>query len=147
MPKAGQNSLGVLATSSSEVHCSSREQSDRRKVSFSRMHPTLCFPSSPASSAGVPRGKVWSLQNESQVWPPSSGVGWGGEVGGCLRKSLSQHCAAGQRVEMETSQGRGNRVVLYIAPVSSGNLRAWVTAGLTGSLPSKQGSLRRQPFL
>lgn len=29
---------------------------------------------------------------------------------------------------METSQGRGNRVVSYIAPVSSGNLRAWAMA-------------------
>lgn len=52
---------------------------------------------------------------------------WSGpQAQGSLRKSPPQHCAVGQRVEMETSQGRGSRVVLYIAPVSSGNLRAWV---------------------
>lgn len=59
---------------------------------------------------------------------------------GEAQETSSQALCSEQRVEVETSQGRGNRVVLYIAPVSSGNLRAWPPAGLT-TLPPVTGRL------
>lgn len=72
-PKAGQNSLGVLATPSSEVHCSSQSCLSEGDVIFVHALLLRCSPSSSVSSSRVSWGKVFSPQNTSLAWPPSSG--------------------------------------------------------------------------